>query len=194
MLKRFSALGSIPVFPAVLALGALILGLPCLKILLLGFLAVGLTLLSALLLSPRSSEAVPLNWRRELRKLRRTVEKIKNRSVYRNGHDILTELKQCETSLPFLSSSARQEITEYYLPAFSKYFTAYATFEECNEGNPSILSTMAQMEESLEQIASNFRKACDRNDRTAALNIHAQTAVLSKKLDLREGTYDQDRT
>ena len=182
MLKRLRALGSVPIFPTVLILGALLLGLPWLRILLLGLLAVGLTGLCALFLYPKEEPTVPGKWHRELRAIRRTLEKIKNRTVYRRGHEILTELKQCENTLPFMSTAARREITDYYLPTFSKYFSAYATFEECNAGNPSILATMEQMETSLGQIAENFRKICDRNDRTTALNIHAETALLSKKL------------
>ncbi|MBO5248636.1 MAG: hypothetical protein J6B54_05035 [Clostridia bacterium] len=185
-MKRLRVLGAAPVFPAVLILGGMMLGLAWKKILLLGLLALGLTVLCAVLLYPRQDPAVPTGWHRDLRLLKKRVERIKNRSIYRGGHDILTELKQCESSLPFLSQGARREITEYYLPTFLKYFTAYATFEECNEGNPSVLATMSQMEQAMEEIAANFRKACDKNDRTASLNINAETALLYKKLNHKE--------
>ncbi len=186
MWKRLRVWGAVPVFPGILILGAMVLGLPWIRILLLGLLAAGGTALCWVLLCPREDPAVPGDWRRDLKRLRRTVERIRNRTVYRGGHQILTELKQCENSLPFLSQSARREITEYYLPTFLKYFTAYATFEECNEGNLSVLATMGQMEQAIGEIAENFRKTCDRNDRTASLNIHAETAVLYKKLNHRE--------
>lgn len=186
MLKRLRVWGAIPIFPAILVFGALILGLPWLKTLLLGLLAAGGTGLSAVILYPREDPAIPPDWRKDMKQLKRTVEKIKNRAIYRGGHEIVTELKQCENSLPFLSQSARREITEYYLPTFSKYFSAYATFEECNEGNPAVLATMAQMEQSIGEIAKNFRKTCDRNDRTASLHINAETAVLTKKLYAQE--------
>ncbi len=189
MLKPLRILCALPVFPAILVFGAWILGLPCVKILLLGLLAVGATALCIVLLYPRRELPIPKNWKQDLRQLQRKIEKIKNKSVYRSGHEILTELKQCQTNFPFLTPSARREITEYYLPTFARYFTAYATFEEFNEGNTSILETMQQMEISLKQIAESFRKVCDRNDRTAALNIHAETAVLSKKLNARENLY-----
>ena len=191
MFKRFRFLGSAPVFPAILALGALFLGLPWLKILLLGLLALGLTLLAALILSPRQDDDLPVGWNRDLRKLRRVLEKIKNRTVSRRGQEILSELKQCRSGLPFLPQSARQEITDYYLPTFLKYFTAYGTFEECNEGNPSILATMEQMETSLEQISDSFRKVCDRNDRAAELRFRAETSLLSKKLNIGESQDEQ---
>lgn len=184
--KRLRVLGAIPVYPVGLILGAMILGFPWVKILLLGLLSLGITLLCAVILYPKQDPAIPGSWHRDLRQLRRTVEKIKNRTVSRGGHDVTAELKQCENSLPFLSRSARREITEYYLPTFLKYFTAYATFEECNEGNPSILATMAQMEQAMEDIAANFRKTCDRNDQTVRLNVHAETAVLYKKLNQKE--------
>lgn len=186
MLKRLRSWCSVPVFPAILALGSLFLGIPVGKTLLLGLLAAGATALCAVLLLPKEDSAIPTDWRKDLKQLQRTVERIKNRSIYRGGHEILTELKQCENSLPFLSQAARREITEYYLPTFGKYFSAYATFEECNEGNPSVLATMAQMERSMEEIAENFRKTCDKNDRTASLNLSAETAVLTKKLNIRE--------
>ncbi|MBP3300604.1 MAG: hypothetical protein J6M34_03780 [Clostridia bacterium] len=182
MFKRFRFLGSIPVFPAALAVGALLLGLPWLKILLLGLLAVGLTLLCALFLAPKNEAEIPANWNRDLRKFRRILDKIQNRTVTRRGQEILAELKQCRSALPFLTKSARREITDYYLPTFLKFFNAYETFEESNGGNPSILATMEQMERSLEQIADGFRKTCDRNDRTTELNLRAETALLSKKL------------
>ena len=182
MFKRFRFLGSIPVFPAALAVGALLLGLPWLKILLLGLLAVGLTLLCALFLAPKNEAEIPANWNRDLRKFRRILDKIQNRTVTRRGQEILAELKQCRSALPFLTKSARREITDYYLPTFLKFFNAYETFEESNCGNPSILATMEQMERSLEQIADGFRKTCDRNDRTTELNLRAETALLSKKL------------
>lgn len=193
-MKRLRTLGSAPVFPSVLALGALLMGLPWLRILLLGLLAVGLTGLCALSLHPKEATDLPSGWRRNLRGLKRTLERIKNRTVYRCGHEILTELKQCESGLPYLSSAARREITDYYLPTFSKYFSSYATFEECNEGNPVILATMEQMESALEQIADSFRKICDRNDRTTALTIHAETALLSKKLKGGEELRDRPST
>lgn len=186
MLKRLRVLGAIPIFPGILILGAMILGFPLVKILFLGLFALVSTLLCAVILYPKEDPTIPGSWYRDLKQLRRTVEKIKNRTVYRGGHDIVTELKQCENSLPFLSQSARREITEYYLPTFLKYFTAYATFEECNEGNPSVLATMKQMEQAMEEIAINFRKTCDRNDRTASLNVHAETALLYKKLNQKE--------
>lgn len=189
MLKRLRVLGAVPIFPGVLILGALILGFSWVKVLLLGLLAVGATILCAVLLYPKQDPAVPNGWHRDLKLLRRTVEKIKNRSIYRGGHDVITELKQCENSLPFLSQAARREITEYYLPTFLKYFTAYATFEECNEGNPSVLATMSQMEQAMGEIAANFRKTCDRNDRTASMNINAETAVLYKKLNRQEADH-----
>lgn len=185
-MKRLRVLGAAPVFPAVLILGGMMLGLAWKKILLLGLLALGLTVLCAVLLYPRQDPAVPAGWHRDLRLLKKTVERIKNRSIYRGGNDVLTELKQCESNLPFLSRAARREITEYYLPTFLKYFTAYATFEECNEGNSSVLATMSQMEQAMEEIAANFRKTCDKNDRTASLNIHAETALLYKKLNHKE--------
>ena len=181
MWKRLRPLGAIPVFPSVLILGALILGFDWIKILLLGLLALGGSLLCAVVLFPKQDPAIPKDWNQNLRLLRRRVEKIQNKAVFRGGCDVLTELKQCQNSLPFLSQSARREITEYYLPTFLQYFTAYATFEECNEGNPSILATMNQMERSIEEIALNFRKICDKNDRTALLNLHAQTSLLHKK-------------
>ncbi len=186
MLKRLRILGAVPVFPGVLILGAMILGVPWLKILLLGLLAAGGTALCAILLYPREDPAIPRDWRRDLKKLRQTVNKIKNRTLFRGGNDVITELRQCENSLPFLPPSARREITEYYLPTFLKYFSAYATFEECNEGNPSVLATMDQMERAVEEIAANFRKTCDRNDRTVSLNLGAERAVLCKKLNHRE--------
>ncbi len=182
MFKRFKTLGAVPVFPGVLILGALILGVDWLKILLLGLLAAGLTVLCAVLLYPKEAPEIPGGWRKDLKTLKKTVEKIQNRPIYRGGHEVLTELKQCENSLPYLSPSARREITEYYLPTFLKYFSAYATFEECNEGNPSVLATMEQMEQSIGEIAENFRKTCDRNDRTASLHLTAEQAVLQKKL------------
>lgn len=176
---------SAPVFPAVLALGALILRLPILRILGLGLLAVTATALCAMLLSPKEEENLPSGWRRELRRMKRTVEKIRNRSVARGGREILTELVQCEATLPYLSAAARREITEYYLPTFSRYVTAYRTFEECNEGNPAILETMAQMERAMEELAESFRNACKRNEQTASLHLKAETAVLHKKLNAR---------
>ena len=188
MWKRIRPWCGAPVFPGVLILGALILKLPWIKCACLGLLAAAATALAVLLLSPREEPAVPRGWRKDLKQLKRRVEKIKNKTVYRGGREILTELKQCETALPFLSQGARREITEYYLPTFAKYFDAYATFEECNEGNPSVLNTMAQMEDTIGEIAANFRKTCDRNDKTAALNVRAETAVLFKKLNTREDT------
>ncbi len=189
MVKRLRVLGAVPIFPGVLILGALILGVDWLKILLLGLLAFGLTALGVLLLYPKTPPEIPDGWRHDLRALKKTVERIKNRPIYRGGHEILTELKQCENNLPYLSQSARREVTEYYLPTFLKYFSAYATFEECNEGNPSVLATMKQMEESIEEIAEHFRKACDRNDKTASLHLTAEQAVLQKKL---RGEADHD--
>ena len=189
MWKRLRILGAIPLFPCVLIFGAMILGFDWSKVLLLGLLALGVTLLCGVLLYPRQDPEIPRDWRQNLKHLQRNVEKIKNRTVYRGGHQIITELKQCQSSLPFLSPAARREITEYYLPTFLKYFTSYATFEECNEGNPSILATMKQMEEAMEEIAENFRKACDRNDQTVRLNVHAQTSLLYKKLNRKE-THD----
>ena len=128
MFKRFRFLGSIPVFPAALAVGALLLGLPWLKILLLGLLAVGLTLLCALFLAPKNEAEIPANWNRDLRKFRRILDKIQNRTVTRRGQEILAELKQCRSALPFLTKSARREITDYYLPTFLKFFNAYETW------------------------------------------------------------------
>ena len=189
--KKWRILGAIPVYPGVLILGGILLGFPWLKVLLLGCFALGLTALCGVLLYPHQEPSVPRKWRKELKQLEKCVEKIKNRSLYRAGHDVLTELKQCEASLPFLSQGARREITEYYLPTFFKYFTAYATFEECNQGNPSLLSTMSQMENAVEEIAANFRKTCDKNERTATLNLHAETAVLYKKLNQKETSYEQ---
>lgn len=194
MFKRFRFLGSVPVFPAALAVGALLLGLPWLKILLLGLLAVGLTLLCALFLAPKNEEDLPSNWNRNLRKFRRILDKIQNRTVFRRGQEILTELKQCRSALPFLTPSARREITDYYFPTFLKFFNAYETFEECNEGNPSVLATMEQMEKSLEQIAESFRKVCDRNDRTTELNLRAETALLTKKLQREDRHCDDTRS
>lgn len=186
MWKKLKVWFSLPVYPLILTAGALILGLPWGKILLLGLLAAAGTALSVLILFPREDPAVPAGWQRDLRRLKRTVERIRNRTVYRGGQEILTELKQCRNTLPFLPQSARREITEYYLPTFEKYFEAYATFEECNEGNPSVLNTMAQMERSIGEIAENFRKTCDRNDRTATLNVTAEASVLAKKLNQQE--------
>lgn len=189
--KKWRILGAIPVYPTALILGGIFLGYPWGKILLLGCFALGATALCAVLLFPRQEPDVPKDWRRNLKELQKKVEKIKNRSLYRAGHEILTELKQCQASLPYLSQGARREITEYYLPTFLRYFTAYATFEECNSGNSSLLSTMAQMENAVEEIAANFRKTCDKNERTATLNLHAETAVLYKKLNQKETTYEQ---
>ena len=120
MFKRMRTAFCIPVFPAVLIFGALLMGFPWLRVLLLGLLAVGLTALCAVLLFPREDPAVPEGWRRDLRRIKKTLERIKNRTVCRRGNEILTELKQCETSLPFLPSAARREITDYYLPTFAK--------------------------------------------------------------------------
>ena len=184
MIKRLRSLGAVPIFPSVLAAGALLMGLPWLKIILLGLLAVGMTGLCALFLSPKEEEPLPAGWNREMRNIKRALKKIKNLTVYRRGHEILTDLTQCQTALPFLSSGAQREIAEYYLPTFSKYFAAYATFEECNEGNATILTTMEQMEGALGEIADRFREVCDRNDRTTALNIHAETSLLTKKLNV----------
>ncbi len=186
MWKQLRVLGAIPIFPCVLIFGGIILGFDWIKVLLLGLLALGITLLCAVLLYPKRNPEIPKDWHHNLRLLRRRVEKIKNRAIYRGGNEILTELKQCQNSIPFLTPSARREITEYYLPTFLKYFTAYATFEECNEGNPSVLATMSQMEHSIGEIAANFRKTCDKNDRTASLNLHAQTSLLYKKLNQKE--------
>ena len=188
MWKRLRVLGAIPLFPGVLIFGAMILGFNWVKILLLGLLALGITLLCAVLLYPKQDPEIPKDWYQNLRLLKRRVEKIKNRAIYRGGNEIITELKQCQNSLPFLSPSARREITEYYLPTFLKYFTAYATFEECNEGNPSVLATMSQMEQAIGEISVNFRKTCDKNDQTARLNLHAQTSLLYKKLNHKETT------
>ncbi len=185
-MKRWRILGAIPVFPGILILGAWIFGFPWVKILLLGLFAAGMTGVTILLLMPREEPEIPRRWTKDVKLLTKTVEKIKNRSVYRGGQEIVAELKQCRPSLPYFSPGARQEITEYYLPTFLKYFQAYATFEECNQGNPSVLSTMAQMEEAVEEIAKNFRKACDKNDKTASLNLYAQNAVLYKKLNCGE--------
>lgn len=193
MIKSLRSLGAVPVFPSVLAVGALILGLPWLRILLLGLLAVGMTGLCALFLAPKEESGLPAGWSREMRNIKRAVKRIKNRTVYRRGHEILTDLTQCQSGLPFLPSMALREVAEYYLPTFSKYFSAYATFEECNEGNPTILATMEQMEQSLGQIADSFRKVCDRNERTATLNIQAETSLLSKKLNTGDGEYEIQR-
>ena len=182
MLKRFRPLGSVPVFPSVLAAGALLLGLPWLKILLLGLLAIGLTGLCALFLCPKKDSAVPSGWNRNLRNLKRDLDRIKNRTVSRSGEEIFSELKRCRGDFPHLSPAERREITEYYLPTFLKYFSAYATFEECNEGNPSVLATMEQMETSLGQISDGFRAVCDRNSRATALHLRAEASLLSKKL------------
>ena len=183
MFRRFRALGSVPVFPAVLGIGALLLGLPWLRILLLGLLAACATGVCALLLAPRTEEEGSAAMQRPLRRLRRTVEGIRNPTVARRGQEILADLKQCRNGLALLPSSAKEEITEYFLPTFLKYFTAYATFEECNGGDASVLATMEQMEGSLEEIAENFRKLCDRNDRRAALDLKAEQALLRKKLN-----------
>lgn len=185
MKKRDRVWLSAPVFPAVLALGALIFRLPMIRILGLGLLAAAATALCAMLLYPKEEEHIPSGWRRELRRMKRTVERIQNRSVARGGREILTELTQCEAILPYLSAAARREISEYYLPTFHRYVTAYRTFEECNEGNPAILETMTQMEHAMEEMAENFRKACKRNEQTASLNLKAETAVLYKKLNTR---------
>ncbi|MBQ1966137.1 MAG: hypothetical protein II348_05615 [Clostridia bacterium] len=185
-MKRWRSLAAIPIFPGILILGAMILGLPWVKILLLGLLAAAGTGVGVVVLFPKEDPDIPRQWSKDLKRLTKTVERIKNRSVYRGGRNVITELKQCQPSLPYLSPSARREITEYYLPTFLKYFQAYATFEECNEGNESILETMAQMEGAVEKIAENFRKSCDRNDRTATLNLNAQNAVLYKKLNYGE--------
>ena len=185
-MKGWKLLGAVPIYPAILILGALILGFPWIKTLLLGLLAAGVTAVAVVILMPKEDPAVPHRWKKDLKQLERTVEKIKNRSVYRGGQEVVAEFKQCRASLPYLTQNARREITEYYLPAFLKYFDAYATFEECNEGNSSLLATMAQMETAVGELADNFRKTCDRNDRTASLNLQAQTAVLYKKLDRRE--------
>lgn len=183
MKKAWRMAGAIPVYPAVLLAGGWILGYGAVRILLLGLLATGATTLALILLRPRKENGLPAGFRQDLKALKRAVERIENRAVFRAGNEIITELKQCETNLPYLSASARGEITEYYLPAFLKYFTAYATFEKCNEGNETVLSTMAHMEQSIGRIAENFRRACDRNHRTASLNFRAETAVLSKKLN-----------
>ena len=53
------------------------------------------------------------------------------------------------------------------------------------------MSTMSQMENAVEEIAANFRKTCDKNERTATLNLHAETAVLYKKLNQKETSYEQ---
>ena len=189
-MKSWRWIGAVPIFPGVLVLGAWILGLPWVKILLLGLLAATGTGVGMMLLFPREAPDVPRQWSRDLKRLTKTVEKIKNRSVYRGGRNVITELKQCQPSLPYLTPSARREITEYYLPTFLKYFQSYATFEECNEGNESILETMNQMENAVEKIAENFRKSCDRNDRAATLNLNAQNAVLFKKLNY--GDFDHE--
>lgn len=181
-MKRFRSLASLPLFPLILAVGALLLGIPWLKLLLLGLLAACATGLCALILHPKEDPTVPETWKRDLRRMRRTLERIKNPTVARRGREILSALRQCEPGLPYLSATSRREITEYYLPTFSQYLSSYATFEECNEGNPSVLATMEQMKRSLDQIAESFRRTCDRNDRAADLSIRAQTAVLSKKL------------
>jgi len=183
MFRRLRALGSVPLFPTVLALGALLMGLPWLKILLLGLLAACITGLCALLLLPKRESGLPAGWHRNLRSLRRTVERIRNPAVARRGQEILTDLRQCRNGLALLPSTACREITEYYLPTFLKYFSAYATFEECHEGNPSVLATMEQMEHSLEGIGESFRRVCDRNDRQAALNLKAEQTLLEKKLN-----------
>ncbi len=189
-MKQWRCLAAIPVYPGILILGALFLKLPWINVLLLGLLAVAGTGVCILLLLPKKEPELPRKWKKDLKALTKTVEKIKNRSVYRGGRNVVTELKQCQPSLPYLSPTARREITEYYLPTFLKYFQAYATFEECNEGNESVLETMSQMENAVETIAENFQKACDRNDRTATLNLHAQNAVLYKKLNLGEDDHD----
>lgn len=185
MRKPYRALISVPVFPAVMVLGALILRLPILRILGLGLLAITATALCAMLLYPKEEEPLPVGWKRDLRRMKKVVEKIKNRDVGRGGREILTELIQCEGTLPYLSAAARREITEYYLPTFYRYLTAYRTFEECNEGNPAILETMTEMERAMEVMAENFRKTCKRNEQTASLNLKAETAVLYKKLNAR---------
>lgn len=183
MKKAWRMAGAIPVYPAVLLAGGWILGYGAVRVLLLGLLAAGATALALILLRPRRESEIPAGWRRDLRALKKTVGRIENRAVFRAGNEIVTELKQCETNLPYLSAEARGEMTEYYLPAFLKYFSAYATFEKCNEGNETVLSTMAHMEDAIGRIAANFRRACDRNHQTASLNLRAETAVLSKKLN-----------
>lgn len=183
MKKAWRMAGAIPVYPAILLAGGWILGYGAVRVLLLGLLAAGATALAAILLRPRKENALPAGFRRDLGALKKSVERIENRAVFRAGNEIVTELKQCETNLPYLSASARGEITDYYLPAFLKYFSAYATFEKCNEGNETVLSTMEHMEHSIGRIAENFRRACDRNHQTASLNLRAETAVLSKKLN-----------
>lgn len=188
MFKRFRFLGSIPVFPAALAVGALLLGLPWLKILLLGLLAVGLTLLCALFLAPKNEAEIPANWNRDLRKFRRILDKIQNRTVTRRGQEILAELKQCRSALPFLTKSARREITDYYLPTFLKFFNAYETFEESNGGNPSILATMEQMERSLEQIADGFRKTLGRKGIPCSLPTRCSMVWNSLRLRRVQGS------
>ena len=186
-MKRFRSLLAIPLYPAVLALGAFFLELPLWPVVLLGLLAATGTVLAVLLLLPRKEGPVPPSWKRDLKTLRKTVEGIGNRDIAAGGSNVLSELKRCRTSLPFLSTSARREITQYYLPTFLKYFEAYATFEACNEGNPAILATMAQMETAIGEISENFRRTCERNEKTASLQLHAETAVLCKKLNTKEG-------
>ena len=176
---------ALPVYPLVLTAGALILHLPVLKTLLLATFAAGFTVLAVALLA-REEPRVPNGWRREIRLLQQTADRIRNRSVMRGGNEICTELRQCTAYFPYLSPSARREICEYYLPAFRKYLTAYRTLEECAKGTPSADDTMRRMEMVINDISRNFRHVCDRCRESASLQMNAETAVLHKRLRTRE--------
>lgn len=187
MKKKIRRWLGIPLFPLTLLFGSLLLRLPFLKVTLLGIIAVGVSVLFCAW--PDSGERMfPRGWDREVRRLQRTVEKIRNRDVLRAGSEIVTELKQARSCLPFLTPGARQEICEYYLPSFCRYFTAYRTFEECSEGNGDLIEAMNTVERSISDIARAFRRTCERNERSASLQMKAETEVLRKKLNTEEGT------